>query len=287
MSSRLWYSGQLVEARAIELAIDDPGLLYGATVFTTLRVYENSLDNNWTNWAGHCDRIRHSIEQFEWQMPDWERVKIGAEALKTHFPVLRITIFPDGRELITGRYLPTDLKERQQFGIVAWLAEAPEYRRFLPEHKTGNYLSAWLALNKAQKYGAKEAILIDEDGNWLETSTGNLWGWQDGKWWTPPLKQGILPGLMRSQLIAVLKSHHEIVEEEPWNHELVQGFEAIAYSNSVVQIVPIHTIVRSTSEGEGITNPPCPMPHALCPSHNCFQKLRHIFPDRLPFSQIG
>jgi len=37
---------------------------------------------------------------------------------------------------------------------------------------------------------------MDESGNWLETSTGNLWG---GGWWTP-LAAEIAPGVVRSQL---------------------------------------------------------------------------------------
>lgn len=240
----MWYSGKLIKTGIIELGINDPGLLYGATIFTTLRVYAHSLDDGRTNWEGHCDRLRNSIEKFGWQEPDWARIREGAKILQRDFPVLRITIFPDGREWIIGRDLPSDLEERQQQGIVAWLAKTGEFRRSLAEHKTGNYLTAWLALNEAKKYGAKEAILIDESGNWLETSTGNLWGWQDGRWWTPPLTAGILPGLMRKQLIDWLKSQNQIVEEELWTEELVSGMEAIAYSNSVVEVVPIHTVIR-------------------------------------------
>lgn len=248
----MWYSGKPIGSGKIELGIDDPGLLYGATVFTTLRVYHDSLDDRRTNWKGHCDRLRNSIETFGWQEPDWDSIRKGAEILQRDFPVLRITIFPDGREWIVGRDLPSDLVERQQEGIVAWLAETGEFRRSLAEHKTGNYLTAWLALNQAKKYGAKEAILIDESGNWLETSTGNLWGWQDGRWWTPPLTAGILPGLMRKQLMDWLKSQNQIVEEEAWTADLVSGMEAIAYSNSVVEVVPIHTVIGGSGKwGDG------------------------------------
>ncbi|HCF27363.1 MAG TPA: 4-amino-4-deoxychorismate lyase, partial [Cyanobacteria bacterium UBA11049] len=55
--------------------------------------------------------------------------------------------------------------------------------------------------------GAGEAILVDANGNWLETSTGNLWGWQNGCWWTPPLEAGILPGVVRQQLINWCQNH--------------------------------------------------------------------------------
>lgn len=240
-----WYSGQLIQGNTLELAIDDPGLLYGAMVFTTLRVYHGSLDNPLTHWLQHGDRLKSSLQTFGWQSPDWTRLREGAEVLCTSYPVLRIVIFPDGREWITGRFLPADLTERQQQGVSAWLADAPEFCRALPAHKTGNYLAAWLALQKAQQLGAKEAILVDGAGRWLETSTGNLWGWKDGGWWTPPLDVGILPGVARSQLIAWLKERGTTVRESPWDRQLVKEFEAIAYTNSVVEVVPIHTVITS------------------------------------------
>ncbi|MBE9128965.1 MULTISPECIES: aminotransferase class IV [unclassified Coleofasciculus] len=243
--SCFWYDGELIEGNRIELAIDDPGLIYGATVFTTLRVYQQSLAHPLTNWDAHYSRLHHSLQAFGWQFPDWERVRQGAEQLLSLFPVLRIVIFPDGREWITGRNLPADLIERQQEGVTAWLADTPECRRSLPTYKTGNYLGGWLALQKALQMGAKEAILVNDAGHWLETSTGNLWGWKDDCWWTPPVEVGILPGVARSQLIYWLQQQGVVVGEVPWDRELVKGFEAIAYTNSVMEVIPIHTILNS------------------------------------------
>jgi 4-amino-4-deoxychorismate lyase len=166
-------------------------------------------------------------------------------------------LFPDGREWITGRFLPPDLPTKQQHGIITSLA-LPEYIRSLPSHKTGNYLSAWLAKNHSQ---AQEAILVNSDGNWLETTTGNLWGWQDKSWWTPPLTEGILPGVMRQRLMQWLPN----VREEPWNAELVKRFAAIAYTNSVVEIIPIHTVHQPTGSLQ------------YNPYHPSFQQIKELF----------
>lgn len=263
-SQLFWYNGNL-STGPLELEIDNPGLLYGATVFTTLRVYDQSIDNPLTHWDAHCGRLQASLRAFGWQIPDWQRLRRGAEALMPYFPVLRMTIFPDGREWIVGRSLPPNLAQRQQGGIVAWLAEEPLLQRSLPGHKTGNYLASWLALQTAPQKGAQEAILVDDEGNWLETSTGNLWGWLDGEWWTPPLEAGILPGLMRSQLIAWLMSQNRTIREEPWCSDLVKEFEAIAYSNSVVEVVPIYAILRRNSQ------------LAYDPFHQGFKQLRGLF----------
>nr|WP_235355055.1 aminotransferase class IV [Aliterella atlantica] len=228
----------MVEGDSLAIAIDDPGLLYGATVFTTLRVYEQSLDSGLTNWQGHCDRLYNSVTAFGWLQPDWVRLRQGAELLMQHSPVLRITLFPDGREWIIGRALPADLANKQKNGVIASVISGSQLSRSLVSHKTGNYLSAWLAQKLAQQQLAQEAILVDaSSGNWLETSTGNLWGWRDGYWWTPPIAAGILAGTVRSQLINWLQ-----VKEENWHNELLRGFEAIAYTNSVVEVIPFHTI---------------------------------------------
>ena len=238
-----WYEGKLIEQNQLELDISDPGLLYGATVFSTMRVYDRSLTHPLTNWQAHCDRLRDSIKAFHWQQPDWQRLKKGAEILSSHFPVLRLVVFADSREWITGRNLPTDLQERQKQGITAWVADNPLFRRDLAAYKTGNYLGAYLALQKAYKLGAKEAILIDSNSNWLETSTGNLWGWRDGCWYTPSLDGGILPGITRSRLLNSLKSKNIPVQENSWTPEFVKGLKAILYGNCVVEIVPIQTII--------------------------------------------
>lgn len=255
-----WLNGEAVDAQTLELAIDDPGLLFGATVFTTLRVYESSLDHRLTGWKQHCDRIRTSLETFHWAQPDWERLRRGAEVLRGHYPVLRITLFPDGRELITGRHLPADLALRQNQGVTAWEA-SPAYGRTLPEHKTGNYLACWLAAQAAKTQGAAEAILVDEAGSWLETSTGTLWGWAQGQWWTPPLAVGILPGVVRSQLLAHLNHQRYPVQESQFTSSQVQQFECLAYTNSVVELVPIHTVLRGRIRLE--YNPNCKALQAL------------------------
>ncbi len=241
-----WYNGSLVASNTLEVAIDDPGLLYGATVFTTMRVYQHSLDSRLTNWGRHCDRLVASLQAFDWQQPDWTRVKQGATSMLQHYPILRITLFPDGREWITGRDLPANLTNDKKYGRGAYTVELA---RSLAPHKTGNYLSGWLAQNLAKKHSAQEAILVESiNGEWLETSTGNLWGWKDGCWWTPPLSAGILPGIVRIELIEWLQEQNLEVKQVPWQQELVTGFEAICYSNSVVQVMPICAIASKSTQ---------------------------------------
>ena len=257
-----WYNGELIESQTIQLPINEPGLLFGATIFTTLRVYHNSLDSRLTHWEAHHQRLLSSVQNLDFQQPNWLNIRRGAEILINHFPILRITLFADGKEWITGRLISfSDLTEKQEYGVNVNVAKTEQYRS-LPSHKTGNYLAPWLAKKNALKQDAQEAILTDTAGNWLETTTGNLWGWCDECWFTPPLSTGILPGIMREKIINWLQNHQYHVEEQPFTSELVQRFKALAYTNCVVEILPIHQVIHPVVKLQ------------YDPRHDSFKKLR-------------
>lgn len=245
-----WYDGTLVNSDQILLSINDPGLIYGANVFSTMRVYEKSLEHPLSNWPAHGDRLNHSLQAFHWPQPSWKRLKQGAEAMCEYFPVLRMVIYPDGRELISGHNLPMDLRQRQTFGVTAWIAKDNIYRRDLAQHKTGNYLAAYLARNHALSSKAQEAILVDAHGNWLETSTGNLWGWRDNCWYTPSLDSGILPGIGRSHIINRLQKKNIQTKQNLWTPQFVRSLKGILYSNCVVETIPITRVLGSRDSSD-------------------------------------
>ena len=237
-----WYDGQpltqSVSSRG--LPANNVGVKFGASVFTTLRVHNRDLDDALTQWQAHCDRLAHSIQSFSWTRPNWDHIRAGCEQLKNRYPVLRVTVFPDGSEWIVGRSLPENLCQKTEKGIACWVA-SPTYARSLPTHKTGNYLACWLARCEAQKQGADEAILTHSQGDWLETSTGNLWGWRDGQWWTPQDGR-CLPGVMSHYIRKILTAAGQPVNLQSWCAAQIHSFEAIAYSNCVVGLIPVHTI---------------------------------------------
>jgi 4-amino-4-deoxychorismate lyase len=70
---------------------------------------------------------------------------------------------------------------------------------------------------------------------------------------------------VRSQLINWLEHQKLQVKEETWTAELVKEFEAIAHTNSVVEIMPIHTVIL----------PACSLKYN--PYHLSFQQLRSFF----------
>ncbi|MEO0949224.1 MAG: aminotransferase class IV [Cyanobacteria bacterium J06641_5] len=237
-----WYGGELIDATQLTLSVDEPGLLFGATVFTTLR----SRGGQPVVWEAHRDRLNDSVRDLGWQLPDWERVESGLQEIAKLYPVVRVTLFPDGREWILGRSLPADLAIWQRDG--ARVIVLPNVARSLPAHKTGNYLACWQVRAQARQQHAQEAIFTDASGAWLETSTGNLWGLHRGTWLTPPLAAGILPGIARSRLWETLIATGNIPATPFWDAELVAQLDAIAYSNCIVGVVPLREVRWPTGE---------------------------------------
>ncbi len=237
-----WYQGKFIDSPFLQIAYDDPALIYGASVFTTCRIYEGSIDHPLTMWAAHGQRLASNIQGLGWSDPHWSNILKGVKLMAQNHQVVRITLFSDGRELIWGKSLPVDLGQKQQQGIVAEVVAG--FDRTLPQYKTGNYLAPWLARRQA----TQEAILVNAVGDWLETSTGNLWGWRDQSWYTPPLTAGILPGIIRTYLMQWLRTQGKIVNEGHWDQALVNQLTGIAYSNAVVQFIPIHTVLTTTGQ---------------------------------------
>jgi 4-amino-4-deoxychorismate lyase len=260
-----WYNGQLIDGDRLELEITNPGLLYGATVFTTMRIYQQDLHHPLTHWLDHQQRLIVTLKKLHWKQPHWQKIEQEITHLIPQFPIFRITIFPDGKELILGRFLPENLSQKQQQGVKAWVATDPIYHRSLPEAKTGNYLASYLALETSRKLAYQEAIFTNSQGDWLETATGNLWGWKAGIWYFPPLEMGILPGIMRSHLITHLQHQQLPFQETPWHWEFVRELEAIAYSNSVIEVIPFQAIFN------------IPQPLNLEPNHPALKQLQSYF----------
>jgi para-aminobenzoate synthetase/4-amino-4-deoxychorismate lyase len=66
------------------------------------------------------------------------------------------------------------------------------------------YDRAWRA---AEKQGAFDMLFFNERGELTEGGRSNVFVKIEGRWWTPPVSSGLLPGVMRSV----------ILEDPAWN----------------------------------------------------------------------
>ncbi|MCZ6536079.1 MAG: aminotransferase class IV, partial [Chloroflexi bacterium] len=75
----------------------------------------------------------------------------------------------------------------------------PDDRSIPPGFKlTGIYINSILAKTEAVLAGFDEAILLNQEGNVSEGAGENLFAVMDGKVYTPPLGDSVLPGITRN-----------------------------------------------------------------------------------------
>jgi branched-chain amino acid aminotransferase len=67
--------------------------------------------------------------------------------------------------------------------------------------KTFPYTSRLEILNVAKQQGCDEAIVINSDHEVCEAAVSNLIFYTNGMWLTPPIIQGVLPGVMRALIV--------------------------------------------------------------------------------------
>lgn len=93
------------------------------------------------------------------------------------------------------------------------------------------YDQAWLA---AEKLGAFDALFINEQGYVTEGGRSNVFIKKGGRWLTPPLASGCLPGVMRSVVLSDIK--YQAVEKHITRADVLSAEEVI-FTNALRGIV--------------------------------------------------
>ena len=96
----------------------------------------------------------------------------------------------------------------------------------------------------APQEGCFDTLLFNAAGELTEFTIGNVAIKLDGQWWTPPVSCGLLPGVMRAELLSQGKLSERVLTRE----DLVRA-EGIELINSVRGRLPV-----------ALTNAPNPLP---------------------------
>lgn len=86
-------------------------------------------------------------------------------------------------------------------GIVLSMHAIPETECALLQYKTSLRSTYDQAIRDAVKMGAFDTVFVNGSGEVTEGARSNLLARINGRWWTPPLSCGALPGVMRSRLL--------------------------------------------------------------------------------------
>jgi para-aminobenzoate synthetase/4-amino-4-deoxychorismate lyase len=145
----------------------------------------------------HLNRLQRSANSLEFDL-DREAIEAELNAMRSQLSAdvrLKITLEKSGQIQCETSSMPDPIEEPAKVAIVERTMEADDFRL---THKTTERRSYDEARARA---GTFEVLFVDEDGFLTEGSFTNVFVRRGERMLTPPLRRGLLPGILREQLL--------------------------------------------------------------------------------------
>ena len=221
MSRKIWLDGQIVEEAEARISVFDHGLLYGDGIFEGIRFYEGRV----FRLEEHIDRLFLSAKVLLLKMP-WSHAEICEAILETiranglSDGYIRLVVTRGIGDLGLNPYLcpqpsmfviasaitlyPVELYENG-LEVVTCSTRRPTPASHSPQVKSLNYLNNVMAKVEALKAGAKEGLMLNEQGYVAECTGDNVFIVKKGEVLTPPVSDGSLDGITRQVIFDLCK----------------------------------------------------------------------------------
>ncbi|MEN9336508.1 MAG: putative branched-chain-amino-acid aminotransferase [Bacteroidota bacterium] len=258
-------NGELTTISSI--ATSNRAFLYGDALFETVRVVDGKINFS----EDHYFRLMASMRILRMRIPQVFTLEYFEEQLlsvvqPTGAFRVRMTVYRNEG----GRYTPenntvsfmvtAELLENKSFVANSASFEVDLYKDFhianhlLSTLKTTNRLVNIVGSVYAQDNDLDSCLLINESKNVVETLNGNLFMVMGQTIFTPPLSEGCLNGILRKQIITLLRSHEKftLVEQAISPFEL-QKADELFFTNAIQGVQSI-TKYRKKEYGNTVAN---------------------------------
>ena len=230
--------------------INNRAFLYGDSVFETLRI----IDNKIVFWEDHYFRLMSSMRIIRLDIPDnYTPDFLQKNILELHKMVsknghsrIRINVF----RFSEGKYAPDNNKS--SFMISCNEISSPEFKinngkyvvdlykdyyldnQLISSIKTNNKIINVVASIYAKENGLNNCVLLNKDKMVAEFINSNIFIIKNHQIFTPTIKSGCLNGVLRKNLINILKkSSYSISERDISTFDLTQSDEV--FGTNVIQ----------------------------------------------------
>ncbi len=221
----------------------DDGFLFGIGFFETILILDGPCF-----LSDHVKRINASLEAFGIERRLTETCL--SQLIRSNSwrnTVLKIVISEANAIAITRSIPYTEKHYEDGFSLTQSAVTKSTHSAFVA-HKSLNYGENIWALKAAKNEGYNDCLFSNEFGNITESTLANLFIIEDGQLITPPLSDGLLPGIIRSKIIDNFN-----VKQEAITPERILKCEGAFLTNSVVGVirvndyvgirVPVHSLV--------------------------------------------
>jgi len=239
-------NGQLVRAEDAVVSVQDRGFRFGDGVFETIRVQAGV--PCWFEW--HMQRLAGGLRALRIDFDTASLTGLCRELLRKNAIVDGLLRIQVTRGSGSRGYLPTPSNahyviETPPFPVIPdkpgalWMSSHTKISpRALPvQYKLCQGLNSTLARMEAAEHDCMDALLLNENGQICETSSGNIFWLADGTLYTPSLACGVLEGATRA---AIMRLSAAVEVEAPV--EALRGAQAIFITNAVWRTLAVGAI---------------------------------------------
>ena len=258
MSNSILFNGQFKPADTAVLQYSNRGFSYGDGVFETIRVINNEV----LFWEDHYFRLMSSMRIMRMEIPQEfspEKLEddihslIKENGLADKPARVKLNVFRK-----TGGYYTPTSREVDHLISVAEIGSAfyqfPDQDRYQVELFKDHYilsglLSSIKSTNKAvnvlagiyaEENDFDNCLLINESKSVVEAINGNIFLVKDDVVKTPPLSDGCLNGILRKQIIDIVKNNDNLeLEEASVSPFELQKADEFFITNIIKGIIPI------------------------------------------------
>jgi len=262
----VYLDGQFLPKSDAKISVMDRGFLFGDGVYEVIPVYGGRL----FRFRHHLERLERSLSSVrianpysleEWQaildrlvaqLPDTDQgvylqVTRGAAPKRDHAipPDIRPTVFA-----MSNPIEPLSPQAREQ-GVAAITIE--DIRWSYCQIKAVTLLANVLLRQIAAEAGAMEAVLI-RDGAITEGAASNVFVVLEGRLFTPPKSDRLLPGITRDLVLELAREAEIPCAEQEIRAEALSSADEIWLTSSTKEVVPV-TRIDGCAVGTGRPGP--------------------------------
>ena len=259
----IWMDGKFVPWDDAKIHCCSHVVHYGTAVFEGMRVYKTPKGSAALRMDAHVDRLFNSAKIYRMEIP-YTRQQITDAILETvrankleecyvrpvvyrGYGELGVNPFPNPVNVFIaawpwGAYLGKDaLEGGVDVCVSSWTRIAPNTLPALA--KSGaNYMNSQLIKMEAVLNGFSEGIALDVAGYVSEGSGENIFIVRDGKIYTPPLGNSVLPGITRDTVMQLGKDCGFEFVEQVVPRELLYIADEVFFTGTAAEITPIRSV---------------------------------------------
>lgn len=249
------YNGEILPSDAV-LSNSNRAFLYGDGIFETLKIANNKI----LFFEDHYFRLMASMRIVRMQIPssftleylETQILNLAKENNCSNSARVRLTVFRNEG----GFYLPKTrsvsfLIQANSLDVIEYSFSDAQYevdlykdffvsKQLLSTIKTTNKIINVTGSIYADENDLQNCLLLNNEKNVVEALNGNLFMVMGNKLITPPIEEGCLNGIIRKQLLQILKKSekYSVIEEAISPFDL-QKADELFVTNVIAGIQPI------------------------------------------------